>query len=115
MAVYVFSFPKYKVNEIFCAVAGLAYVVVLMSFIYKVRMLNDGLYIIPLIFICAWGNDTLRLLCWHAYWQAQDVPETQSEEKCRRLYRRYCRCCAPGTDLRTYFWSTPDFTECADA
>ena len=46
------------VNEIFCAVAGLAYVVVLMSFIYKVRMLNDGLYIIPLIFICAWGNDT---------------------------------------------------------
>lgn len=58
MAVYVFSFPKYKVNEIFCAVAGLAYVVVLMSFIYKVRMLNDGLYIIPLIFICAWGNDT---------------------------------------------------------
>lgn len=70
MAVYVFSFPKYKVNEIFCAVAGLAYVVVLMSFIYKVRMLNDGLYIIPLIFICAWGNDTWRLLCWHAYWQA---------------------------------------------
>ena len=58
MAVYVFNFPKYKVNEIFCAVAGLAYVVVLMSFIYKVRMLNDGLYIIPLIFICAWGNDT---------------------------------------------------------
>ena len=58
MAVYVFGFPKYKVNEIFCAVAGLAYVVVLMSFIYKVRMLNDGLYIIPLIFICAWGNDT---------------------------------------------------------
>ena len=58
MAVYVFAFPKYKVNEIFCAVAGLAYVVVLMSFIYKVRMLNDGLYIIPLIFICAWGNDT---------------------------------------------------------
>lgn len=81
MAVYVFSFPKYKVNEIFCAVAGLAYVVVLMSFIYKVRMLNDGLYIIPLIFICAWGNDTWRLLCGHAYWQTQDVPETQSEEK----------------------------------
>ena len=51
MAVYVFGFPKYKVNEIFCAVAGLAYVVVLMSFIYKVRMLNDGLYIIPLIFL----------------------------------------------------------------
>lgn len=58
MAVYVFSFPKYKADQIFCAVSGIVYVTVLMSFIYQVRILADGLYIIPLIFICAWGNDT---------------------------------------------------------
>lgn len=58
MTVYVFSFPRYKADEIFCAIAGLVYVTVLMSFIYQVRILADGLYIIPLIFICAWGNDT---------------------------------------------------------
>lgn len=58
MAVYVFTFPKYKADQIFCAVSGMVYVTVLMSFIYLVRMLGDGLYIIPLIFICAWGNDT---------------------------------------------------------
>lgn len=58
MAVYVFTFPKYKADEIFCAISGIVYVTVLMSFIYQVRMLGDGLYIIPLIFICAWGNDT---------------------------------------------------------
>ncbi|MGN0204855.1 MAG: phosphatidate cytidylyltransferase [Coprococcus sp.] len=58
MAVYVFTFPKYKADQIFCAVSGIVYVTVLMSFIYQVRILEDGLYIIPLIFICAWGNDT---------------------------------------------------------
>ncbi len=58
MAVYVFTFPKYKADQIFCAISGIVYVTVLMSFIYQVRILGDGLYIIPLIFICAWGNDT---------------------------------------------------------
>ena len=58
MTVYVLSFPKYKADQIFAAITGLVYVAVLMSFIYQVRQLEDGLYIIPLIFICAWGNDT---------------------------------------------------------
>ncbi len=58
MSVYVFSFPKYKAHEAFCGLSGILYVTVLMSFIYKVRLLPDGLYVIPLIFICAWGNDT---------------------------------------------------------
>ncbi len=58
MSFYVFSFPKYKAHEAFCALSGILYVTVLMSFIYKVRILPDGLYVIPMIFICAWGNDT---------------------------------------------------------
>ena len=58
MAVYVFCFPTYKADQIFCGIAGIGYVTVLMSFIYQVRILEDGLYLIPLIFICAWGNDT---------------------------------------------------------
>ncbi len=58
MAVYVFAFPKYGSGQIFSACTGMIYVTVLMSFIYQVRMLDNGLFIIPLIFICAWGNDT---------------------------------------------------------
>lgn len=58
MAVYVFTFPRYKASEALAAVSGMAYVTVLMSFIYQVRCLDDGLYIVPLIFVCAWGNDT---------------------------------------------------------
>ena len=58
MAVYVFTFPKYNAAEIFGAIGGFVYVTVLMSFIYKVRIMPSGLYIIPMVFICAWGNDT---------------------------------------------------------
>ena len=58
MSVYVFTFPRFKSEEIFAAIAGLTYVALLMSFLYQVRILPDGLYIIPLVFICAWGNDT---------------------------------------------------------
>ena len=58
MSVYVFMFPKYKADQVFSALSGILYVTVLMSFIYKVRILPDGLYVIPMIFICAWGNDT---------------------------------------------------------
>ncbi len=58
MSAYVFMFPKYKVHEAFSGLSGILYVTVLMSFIYKVRILPDGLYVIPMIFICAWGNDT---------------------------------------------------------
>ena len=58
MSVYVFTFPRFKSTEIFSAIAGLAYVALLMSFLYQVRILGDGLYITPLVFLSAWGNDT---------------------------------------------------------
>ena len=58
MSVYVFTFPRFKAQDAFAAIAGLAYVALLMSFLYQVRILEDGLWIIPLVFISAWGNDT---------------------------------------------------------
>lgn len=58
MAVYVFTFPRFRAPQIFTAVAGIIYVVLLMSFVYYTRIMENGLYIAPLIYICAWGNDT---------------------------------------------------------
>lgn len=57
-AVYVFTFPKYKADQIAFSVFGLIYVPVLMMHLYQVRELPDGLFIIPLVFLSAWGNDT---------------------------------------------------------
>ncbi|MBB5263136.1 phosphatidate cytidylyltransferase [Catenibacillus scindens] len=58
MFVYVFTFPKFKADQAAWAVFGLVYVPVLMMCMYQVRMLEDGLFLIPLIFLAAWGNDT---------------------------------------------------------
>lgn len=58
MCVYVFSFPKYKAAQIAYAVFGVLYVPVLMMFMFQIRRMEDGLLLIPLVFISAWGNDT---------------------------------------------------------
>lgn len=58
MAVYVFSFPKYRSEQIVTVFFGLFYVAVMLSYIYQTRMLTNGVFIVWLIFICSWGCDT---------------------------------------------------------
>ena len=38
---------------------ALFYVTVMLSCIYRIRMLSDGAYMVVLVFLSAWGNDTL--------------------------------------------------------
>ena len=58
MAVYVFTFPKYKTEDVMWVFFSIVYVAVTLSYIYQVRMLQDGIYIVWLIFVSSWGNDT---------------------------------------------------------
>lgn len=58
MFVYVFTYPKYKTEQIFAAFFGVFYVAVMLSYIYQTRMMNLGAYIVWLIFLCSWGCDT---------------------------------------------------------
>ena len=58
MTFYVFSFPKYKTDDIAIVFFGLFYVSILLSYIYQVRVLDDGAILIWLVFIGAWGSDT---------------------------------------------------------
>lgn len=58
MLVYVFSYPKYDASKLMGAFFGLFYVSGMLSFLYKIRMLEGGLYLTFLIFICSWGCDT---------------------------------------------------------
>lgn len=58
MLIYVFSYPEYKIDDVTVIFFGLFYVAVMLSFVYKVRMLDDGLLLVWLIFIGAWGSDT---------------------------------------------------------
>ncbi len=58
MAVYVFTFPKYKTEEITAAFFGVFYVAMMLSYLYLVRRMPDGKYLVWLIFISSWGCDT---------------------------------------------------------
>ncbi len=58
MFVFVFSYPKYTARQIMKAFFGLFYVAVMLSYVYQIRMLERGLYLAFLVFLCSWGCDT---------------------------------------------------------
>ncbi|MBP1755457.1 MAG: putative rane protein [Firmicutes bacterium] len=58
MFAYVFGFPKYSTEQITVVFFGLFYVSIMLSYIYQVRILEDGAWLVWLIFIGAWGSDT---------------------------------------------------------
>lgn len=58
MFVYVFTYPRYHAEEIMAAFFGIVYVGVMLSYIYQTRLLEDGAFIVWLIFLCSWGCDT---------------------------------------------------------
>jgi phosphatidate cytidylyltransferase len=62
MFAYVFGFPRFTTEQISVAFFGLFYVGIMLSYIYQVRMLEDGGLIVWLIFIGAWGSDTCAYL-----------------------------------------------------
>lgn len=58
MSVYVFMYPKIKADQISFVPLSLVYVTIPISYIYQLREMNDGIYIIWLAFICSWIADT---------------------------------------------------------
>lgn len=58
MSVYVFTYPKYRAEQVMAAMFGLLYVAVMLSYIYKTRNLEGGAWLVGLIFLSSWGSDT---------------------------------------------------------
>lgn len=59
LAVYVFTYPKYDATRIMATFFGLFYVAVMLSFVYLLRIMPGGQYLVWLIILCSWGCDTL--------------------------------------------------------
>lgn len=59
LAVYVFTFPRYEFNHVAVSFFCFFYVTVMLSYIYQIRILENGGYKVVLLFLSAWGNDTL--------------------------------------------------------
>jgi len=58
MFVYVFTYPKYKTEQMLAAFFGVFYVAVMLSYVYQTRQMTFGVYIVWLIFLCSWVCDT---------------------------------------------------------
>lgn len=58
MVSYVITYPKFRIEQVVIAFFALFYVSIMLSYIYRVRILEDGAILIWLIFIGAWGSDT---------------------------------------------------------
>lgn len=58
MAVYVFTYPKCQTKEVTGTFFGIIYVAVMLSCIYELRLIENGLYLVWLIFFASWGCDT---------------------------------------------------------
>ena len=56
--IYVLKYPKYNTEQVFASIVGLLYVPLMLSYVYQIRVAEDGLYSLWLIFICSWGCDT---------------------------------------------------------
>lgn len=62
MTIYVFSFPKYRTEEIGLVFFGFFYVSVMMSFVYQIRELQNGICLVFLVFLSSWICDTCAYL-----------------------------------------------------
>ena len=61
-ACYVLFFEKTDSVKAMAAFFGLFYVVVLLSYLYRLRLEDDGLLLVGLTFLAAWGTDTMAYL-----------------------------------------------------
>jgi len=60
--VYVFTFPKYGANQIMAAIFSFIYAPIMLAYLYLTRNLENGIYIVWLIFISSWICDTCAYL-----------------------------------------------------
>lgn len=58
MAVYVFTFPRFRAEQVMTVFFGVFYVAVMLSYVYQTRILPDGKIVVWLIFLSSWGCDT---------------------------------------------------------
>ena len=58
MATFVFNYAKFDTHQVMVTLFGVVYVAIMLSYMYQVRMLEDGFWLVWLIFIGSWISDT---------------------------------------------------------
>lgn len=72
---YVFTFPKYRAEQVTMVFFGFFYVAVMLSFVWQLRVSEGGAYLVWLIFIGSWGSDTCAYLVGRKFGKHKIVPK----------------------------------------
>lgn len=76
LAVFVFTFPRYRLEQVFCGFFEVFYVPIALSFIYQLRIHPpSGAYLVWLIFISAFGSDIFAYLVGMLFGKHPLVPQ----------------------------------------
>ena len=59
MILYVIRYEKMTLVEAFASYLGFLYAVVMISYLYRIRAASDGIVLIWLVFLSAWGSDVM--------------------------------------------------------
>ncbi len=59
---YVLTFPKLSDKDALAAFVSFMYVGVMLSYVYLIRDMENGLILVLMIFVSSWGNDTCAYL-----------------------------------------------------
>lgn len=92
MACYVIAYPKYNSEQMTMLMFGLIYVTVMLSFVFKVRYVPNGILLVWFIYIGSWGSDTCAY-CVGKLIGKHKMPSKLSPNKTiEGLCRWYSRC-----------------------
>jgi len=73
MICFVLKYPKYHANQVISAFFAFVYVPVMLSFIYLLRVMDNGEYFVWMPFV-AWICDTFAYLCGRAFGKHKMAP-----------------------------------------
>lgn len=58
LILYIVTYPTYHFDTVAMIFFGVFYIIALLSYIYRLRILDDGKWLIWMVFIGSWGSDT---------------------------------------------------------
>ena len=74
MSMYVAGFKNIKAKEAAMTFLGIYYVAIPLSYLYQIRMLENGVFIFILVFVCSWIADTCAYFVGSAIGKHKLVP-----------------------------------------
>lgn len=74
MAMYVIGFKNVQAKQAAMTFLGIYYVAIPLSYLYQIRMLDNGIFIFILLFVCSWIADTFAYFVGSAIGKHKLVP-----------------------------------------